>query len=249
MRGIARTKGILIAGVLCMAALLSMGCKGSKEEGALDTSYKPEINPENFVDVIDNQYMPLSVGRTLVYEGETEDGFEHVEVYVSGEKKEVMGVKCTVVRDRVWIDGELEEDTFDWFAQDKYGDVWYFGEDSKEIEDGEVLSTEGSWEAGVDGAQPGIVMKAEPKPGDSYRQEYYSGEAEDMAEVIGLEKTVNIGYGTYADVLKIKEWTPLEPGVSENKYYAAGIGVILEEVVEGGEGRIELKEIRMDESK
>ncbi len=249
MGSIAKTKGILIAGALCIVALLSIGCKGSEEEGTLDTSYKPEINPENFVDVIDNQYMPLSVGRTLVYEGETEDGFEHVEVYVTGEEKEVMGVKCTVVRDRVWIDGELEEDTLDWFAQDKYGDVWYFGEDSKEIKDGEVLSTEGSWEAGVDGAQPGIVMKAEPKSGDSYRQEYYSGEAEDMAEVIGLEKSVNIGYGTYADVLKIKEWTPLEPGVSENKYYAAGIGVILEEAAEGGEGRIELKEIRMDEAK
>ncbi|SHJ50182.1 hypothetical protein SAMN02745751_02705 [Dethiosulfatibacter aminovorans DSM 17477] len=241
-----KSKGIVFFIMIIVVSLLSFGCSSQDEERMLDTSYKPEINPANFVGLIDNQFMPMVVGKTLVYEGETEDGFEHVEVYVTNEKKMVMGVKCTVVSDRVWIDGELEEETYDWFAQDKDGNVWYFGEDSKEIKDGEVVSTEGSWEAGIDGAQPGIVMKADPKAGDSYRQEYYFGEAEDMAEVVGLEETVDLEIGTYDSVLKTKEWTPLEPGVAENKYYVGGTGAVLEEIIEGGEGRIELVEIRMD---
>jgi hypothetical protein len=243
MSNIFKFKRILFVVVLCMSVVFAFGCKGAEVDQALDTSYKPEIDPENFVDVIDHMYMPLTVGTVLIYEGDTGDGREHVETHVTGEKKEVMGVQCTVVRDRVWVDGELEEDTYDWFAQDKEGNVWYFGEDSKEIEDGEVISTEGSWEAGVDGAQPGIIMKAEPQIGMSYRQEYYFGEAEDMAEVMGIVESVAIEYETFTNVLKTKEWTPLESGVAENKYYAIGIGLILEEVAEGGEGRIELIEI------
>ena len=146
------------------------------------------------------------------------------------------------------VDGELAEETFDWYAQDNDGNVWYFGEDSKEYEEGEVVSTEGSWEAGVDGAKPGIIMKANPQIGDSYRQEHYPGEAEDLGEVIRLNESASVPRGSYDGVLVIQEWSPLEPDVIEHVYYAPGIGVILEEVVEGGARRVELAKIRQSVS-
>jgi hypothetical protein len=151
-----------------------------------------------------------------------------------------MGVTCVVVRDTVTLDGEVVEDTYDWFAQHVDGAVWYFGEDTKEYEDGQVSSTEGAWEAGVDGAQPGIVMPAEPKVGDSYRQEYYQGEAEDMAEVLSLTESVTVPAGTYQDVLMTEDVNPLEPDVVEHKYYASGAGLVLTVQVEGGSDREEL---------
>ena len=138
----------------------------------------------------------------------------------------------------------MAEDTFDWFAQDKDGNVWYFGEDSKEYEDGKVVSTEGSWESGVDGAKPGIVMKANPQVGDAYRQEYYEDEAEDMAEVVSLNEAVSVPQGSFENCLKTKEWTPLEPDIVENKYYAPGVGLVMEVAVEGESGKVELLEIR-----
>lgn len=237
---------IMIFSVIIITSIFYVGCAASDTEREIDSSYKPEINPENFAAIIDNQYLPLTAGKIFIYEGNTDNGLEHVEVYITGETKEVMGINCMVVRDQVWIDGELEEDTADWFAQDQDGNIWYFGEDSKEMKDGQVVSTAGSWEAGVDGAQPGIVMEANPKLGDAYRQEYYFNEAEDMAEVVGLGESVAIEYGKFGEVLVIKEWTPLEPGVAEHKYYVPGLGMVMEEIVEGGEGRIELIEIRAE---
>ena len=208
-----------------------------------DEPYDPVISPADFVAQIDNQYLPFTPGTTFIYEGETEDGKERIEVNVTHETKEILGVTCIVVRDRVWVDGELVEDTFDWFVQDKAGNVWYFGEDSKEYEGGKVVSAEGSWEAGVDGAKPGIIMKANPQVGDAYRQEYYEDEAEDMAEVLSLNESVSIPYGSFENCLKTMEWTPLEPDVVEHKYYAPGVGVILEVAVEGEEERVELVEV------
>jgi hypothetical protein len=152
-------------------------------------NYAPEIDPSNFVKEVDNPYFPLEPGTTWVYEGKTPEGTERVEDTILRETKRVMGVECVVLRDRVWLNGELIEDTVDWHAQDKEGNVWYFGEYTKEYENGKVVSTEGSFEAGKDGALPGIIMPADPKVGDSYRQEYYKGEAEDMAEVISLRGT------------------------------------------------------------
>lgn len=212
-----------------------------------DEPYTPEINPDDFVAGIDHRYFPLTPGTTYIYEGEADGTFEHIEVFVTHEVREVMGVECVVVRDRVWEDGALVEDTLDWFAQDRDGNVWYFGEDSREIESGEVVSTAGSWEAGVDGALPGIVMLAEPEVGAFYRQEYYPGEAEDMAEVISLDESEMVAFGTFDELLVTQEWSPLEPDTAEHKYYAAGIGLVLEVVVEGGEGRIELVEITVDD--
>ena len=132
-------------------------------------AYAPHIEPADFTTKIDNEYFPLKPGTTFVYEGAAERG----EMTVTHDTKKVMGVECVVVDDRAWEDGKLIERTYDWFAQDKQGTVWYFGEDTKEYENGKVVSTKGSWEAGVDGAKPGIIMHADPKVGQSYRQEYY----------------------------------------------------------------------------
>jgi hypothetical protein len=202
-------------------------------ETAVDT--EPDIDPEYFVAIIDNPYFPLTPGTTYTYEGETEDGTETVEVYVTGDTKEVMGVTCIVVRDRDYLDEELIEETYDWYAQDSDGNVWYFGEDSAEYEDGEVVSTEGSWEAGVDGAEPGIIMEADPRVGDTYRQEYYEDEAEDMGAVVALDESVSVPYGNFDDCLQTLDWNPLEEDSEEYKYYAEGIGLVLETDEEGEE--------------
>ncbi len=207
------------------------------------SGYEPEIDPEDFVEVIDNPYFPLIPGTTFIYEGEGDDEMERNEVYVTHDTKIVMGVTTTVVQDRVWEDDELTEETFDWYAQDKEGNVWYFGEDSKEYDDGEFVSDDGSWEAGIDGAMPGIVMKADPQIGDVYRQEYLEGEAEDMGAVVSLDESVNVAYGSYDNCLLTREWTILEPDVEEEKYYSKGVGQILEMAVKGGSERLELIDI------
>jgi hypothetical protein len=206
--------------------------------------YEPKIDPADFVEGVDNQWHPLTPGVTRIYEGASEDESIRIETSVLNETRTVIGVECTVMRDTEYIDGELVEDTYDWFAQDVFGNVWYFGEDSREYEDGKEVSTAGSWESGVDGALPGIIMFDNPLAGVSYRQEYYKGEAEDMAEVIGLEKSKTVAHGSYDNCLQTREWTPLEPGVEEQKYYAAGIGVIYEVAVKGDEEYVELVEIR-----
>ncbi len=211
----------------------------AKEDG----KYAPKIDRSDFVRKVDNPYFPLEPGTRFVYEGETEDGNERILVDVTYDTKKILGVECTVVRDRAYLDGELVEDTFDWYAQDKKGNVWYFGEDTTEYKNGVPGSTAGSFEAGKDGAKPGIVMKADPQVGNSYRQEYYKGEALDMAEVLSLREEASVPYGSFDNVLLTKEWTPLEPEVLEHKYYAKGVGNIGEVAVRGGKGRIELVNI------
>jgi hypothetical protein len=204
-------------------------------------NYQPEIDPKNFVDVIDNPYLPYPVGASWTYEG-TEDGeTETVTVTVTPERKEIMGISATVVRDTVTTgDGEVVEDTYDWFAQDRDGNVWYLGEDSTEFENGKAVGTSGSWEAGADGALPGIVMQADPEVGQAYRQEYYVGEAEDLAEVDRLDATESVPFGDFDQLVVIKEWNPLEPDVVEEKYFAPHVGLVLEVKTEGGDGRSEL---------
>ncbi len=201
-------------------------------------NYEPQVRPEDFVASIDNPYLAFTPGSRWVYE--SDDGSERIEVIVLEETRVVMGITATVVRDTVYEDGEMVEDTYDWFAQDKDGNVWYLGEDTTEYEGGEAVSTEGAWEAGVDGAKPGIVMLAAPKAGDAYRQEYYAGEAEDMGRVVELGDSASVPFGEFDDLLVTEDWTPLEPEVIERKYYARGIGLVLEEKVAGEEGRVEL---------
>jgi hypothetical protein len=226
--------------VLAIAFLLIAACKKSEESEAAE--YDPVINPADFTAEITNPCFPLTPGQTFIYEG----GADSNEVSVTHETREVMGVTCVVVRDRVWVNRELEEETYDWYAQHQNGDVWYFGEISLQYDNGVVVSTEGSWEAGEDDAKPGIIMKAHPQIGDSYRQEFYEDEAEDMAEVLSLTDSVSVPYGQFTNCVKTKEWTPLEPGVTEHKFYAAGVGLLREATVEGGSGHSDLVAIRAD---
>ena len=183
------------------AALLIAGCASTPS----GNSYRPAISPADFVSTIDNPFLPLKPGTRFVYESATEKGVERTETVVTSETRKVLGVICVVVWDSVRLNGELIEDTYDWYAQDGQGNVWYFGEDSKEYKGGKLVGTKGSWGAGVDGAQPGIVMKATPQVGDSYRQEYYQGEAEDMAKVVALGEKVSVPFGSFAGCLKTIE--------------------------------------------
>lgn len=239
---------VLVPVLLLVGLLGACDDDGGEAQAVIDPGdggrYAPEIDPATFVDRIDNPYLPLLPGASWVYEGEVDGELERVEVVVTDERRQVMGVSTVVVRDTVTVDGELEEETFDWFAQDADGNVWYFGEDSREYEDGEVASTEGSWEAGVDGALPGIVMEAAPAVGDAYRQEYDPGEAEDLAEVTALDGTESVPAGTYEAVLVTTEWTPLEPDTVEEKRYASGVGLVVEVGVEPDQYRVELLEHR-----
>jgi len=225
---------------LMLIPLLVSACGGkvaspATSQPAAQEPYAPAIDPANFVDKIDNAYMPLIPGTTFIYEGKTENGNEHVEVVVTSETKVSMGVTCIVVKDTVSVDGVVTEDTLDWYAQDKQGNVWYFGEDTKEFQDGKVSSTAGTWEAGVDGALPGIIMGANSAVGDTYRQEYYKGQAEDVAAVLSLSESASVPYGSYSDLIMINEWNALDnPAVYEHKYYAKGIGVVMTKYVEGG---------------
>jgi uncharacterized protein YuzE len=215
---------------------------GAAQGGPTGSPYVPQVDPARFGDTVDNPYLPLRPGMRWVYRSETDEGSEEIVVEVRDQTRQVMGVTCVVVRDTVTVDGAVVEDTVDWFAQDRDGTVWYFGEDTKDYEDGEVVSTEGSWEAGVDGAQPGVVMPARPRVGELYRQEYYPGEAEDMAQTLSLTERIEVPTGAYDQVLMTKELTPLEPGVLEQKYYAAGVGLILVVHIRGGTGVEELVE-------
>jgi hypothetical protein len=238
----------MLAGALAAALLLTANsaCGGGSDGGGAATpvidpgdggNYKPNIDPADFVARIDNPYLPLTPGARWVYE--SEDG-ERVEVVVLAETRQILGITATVVRDTVTEDGEIVEDTFDWFAQDRDGNVWYLGEDSKEFKDGKPINTAGSWEAGKDGAQPGIVMRASPQPGASYRQEFYRGEAEDMAMVLRLDGAETVPFGQFSGLLVRRDWTPLEPKAIEDKYYARGVGLVLEAKVGGGGARLEL---------
>jgi hypothetical protein len=208
-------------------------------------SVQAQLDPGNFVGVIDNKYFPLTPGTTFIYRGETEGVPTRNETYVTYDTKVILGVTTTVVHDQAFEEGVLVEDTFDWYAQDVDGNVWYFGEDTKELdENGNVISTEGSWEAGVNGAEPGIIMEADPQVGDRYHQEFYRGVAEDQAKVLELDASICVRYGCFDNVLVTKEWTRLEPGVVENKYYAPGVGFIYGVMVKGGDEFTELVRVR-----
>lgn len=204
-----------------------------------DLPYAPPIDPSDFTTSIDNPFMPLVPGTRFVYEGAA----ERIVVDVTHETRVVMGVTTVVVRDQAFRNGALIEDTFDWFAQDDAGNVWYFGEATTAVSNGVAGSTRGSWEAGVDGAQPGIVMLAAPVVGDTYRQEYLAGEAEDEARIVDLDESVTVPAGSYRGVLLTEDFTPLEPGRAEHKLYARGVGLV-EERVAGGRTEVSLIEVR-----
>lgn len=202
--------------------------------------YAPAVDAANFSDPQPNPYFPLEPGVMSVFEG----GDERVEVTVTGQTRVILGITATVITDQVFVGGELVEDTVDWYATDNFGNVWYLGEETAEYENGEVVTTAGSWEAGVDDAEPGIIMLADPQIGDAYRQEFYAGEAEDVAEIYALDQTVTVPAGSYEGVLVTEDWSLLDPDVRERKWYAPGIGVVFEGIVAGGSGTLSLVEIR-----
>jgi hypothetical protein len=234
---------MLRAAVTVLIVLLAVGCAGddSGERSALPQgSETVDLDPAEFTTEIDNPYWPMRQGNRWVYRERDEDGVTRVEVSVTDRTKIVDGIEAVVVRDVVTRNGEVIEDTFDWYAQDDEGNVWYLGEDTKELEDGKVKSTAGSWEAGVDGAQAGVIVPADPRPGLKYRQEYYEGQAEDAAEVLSVNARASVPYGSFTRVLQTKDTTPLEPDLVEHKFYARGIGPVLATAVSSGGGREEL---------
>jgi hypothetical protein len=205
--------------------------------------YAPTIDPADFVTRIDNPYFPLRPGTGFHYVGVAENGTtpQTDDMVVTHRTKRIMGVTATVVRDTVSSRGKPIERTFDWYAQDTAGNVWYMGEDTREIEHGRFVKQDDSWEAGVDGAQPGVIMPGSPRPGLAYRQEFYPGHAEDQARILGAGGPVRVPSGSYHKTLLTVETSPrIDPGVAERKYYVAGIGDIKEHTVSGNHEQIRL---------
>jgi hypothetical protein len=201
---------------------------------------RPPKLPASFVAQVDNPYIPLKPGTTLTYKGKL-DGESATDVFtVTNRTKLILGVATTVVHDQVFVKGELVEDTDDWYAQDADGNVWYFGEDTKELANGQVVSTEGSWEAGVNNARAGIFMPAAPSVGQSFKQEDAKNVAEDCTKIVDLHATVKTPFVSSGDALKTEEFSLLEPGVLDNKYYVRDIGLVREQTVQGGNDVLEL---------
>lgn len=228
---------LVAAAAATWCALAPLGCSGDDPLGPQD--YDPDI-PTQWSASVTNPFFPLAPGSHRVYE--SDDGAEMVVIDVLAAPRDVNGVSATVVHDRVFEAGELVEETFDWYAEDADGNVWYLGEDSREIEDGQVVSTTGSWEWGVDGALPGIYMWAAPVDhlGEEYRQEYAAGVAEDWGKVVEVGRDVSVPAGDFAGCVHTEDWNGLDSGPRENKYYCSGIGPTLE--VEPGGTRVELTE-------
>lgn len=198
--------------------------------------YDPVIAPANFVSKITNPYAPFTPGMWWEYEKQTEEGLERIRVEVLKKRRKILGVGVTTIRDRAWLDGVLIEDTIDWLAEDRAGNVWYFGEISKNFEDGLLANLDGSWEAGKEGAKPGFWVKAKPRKGEFYRQEYaLNNEAEDMVEVLRLNAQEIVPFANGGRVLKTRDFIPIEPGAVEFKFYVPGIGFVLEVEPETGE--------------
>jgi hypothetical protein len=199
------------------------------------------LDPANFVARIDNPYWPMIPGSRWIYhETDAEGADQRVEITVSNETKMILGINATVLHDVLTEDGVVVEDTFDWYAQDLAGNIWYLGEDTKEYDAGKVVSTAGSWEAGVNGGQPGIILPGKPQVGLTYRQEYLAGEAEDSAKILSLTEHADVPFGAFDNVLMTEETTVLEPDLLEQKFYARGIGEVRAMDVSGGTSKEEL---------
>ena len=241
-----RTAFGMLAAVIALAAA---GCGGdgdetpapsrASERGGLPQGNEPvRLDPARFTTRIDNRWWPMRPGRRWRYrETDQEGAKQDVVVTVTRRTKKIAnGVTARVVRDTVTEDGQIIEDTFDWYAQDKRGTIWYLGEDTAEFENGKLTTKEGSFEAGVDGAMPGVIMPAHPRDDQAYREEYYKGHAEDRGEVLSTREMAQTPYGFVKRALLIKDTTPLEPKVLEYKLYAPRIGPVLTVSVSGGPG-------------
>jgi len=256
-----RSLGLALLGI-CLLALVAGACgadapagnNGASKggSGAQAASYgglghlpqgsEPvKLDPADFTTRIDNPYWPMAPGNRWVYK-DTDNGKHYdVEVTVTDRKKTIAnGIRARVIHDVVSRNGQPVEITYDWYAQDRAGNIWYLGEDTAEYENGKVTSRAGSFEAGVDGAQAGIIMPAHPRDGMAYRQEYYKNEAEDKAEVLSIEEQVEVPFGHFTGALLTRDLVPPEPKVSEYKLYAKNVGPVLDVQTSGGTSREEL---------
>jgi hypothetical protein len=232
------SKRCIKAATVGLTLILAGSCSDSSTGPTLSIPF----DPANFVSGVTNPLLPLTPGTINYYEGVSDGLAQTDSVETTSETKTILGVVATVVHDRVYTEGELTEDTFDWYAQDQDGNVWYLGEDTKELENGQVVSTQGSWEAGVNGAEAGILMLGDPAAhiGEEYRQEFSRGVAEDFGKVVAVDQSVTVPYGTLTGCVKTEDRSGLEPGIVENKFYCPGIGVTLEQGVQGSTDRNEL---------
>jgi hypothetical protein len=244
-------RGTQISTVLVVAAAVASGGCGSNGRNATQAANPapadrpwspPVIDPANFLSRVDNPYLPLIPGTTLRYRGVKKNGTTpQVDVFaVTHQKKVVMGVTCTVVRDTVMSRGRPVERTFDWFAQDRQGNVWYMGEETQELKNGRFGRMIDSGPAGLNGAQPGLMMEAHPVKGDRYWQFHWPGHALDTTTVLGSGGRVTLPYGSFDHTLLTQEQSPLEPGVKDQKWSVRGIGFVQESAASGTHEQIRL---------
>jgi len=228
-----------IAFLLSISLLTIIACRKDKDivseeiasERKFDPHYRPEVELSNFTNstIITNPLYPIEAGKKYIFEGQTTDGLEHIEEQRLNTTKLILGVTCIVVNFKAYVGGILIEEAQDWYAQDNNGNLWYFGEQVDNYDtDGTLLDHDGSWEAGKHNAKPGIIMLANPQPGDAYREEYYFRHAEDEAEVLETGITVTTLFRTFNYCIKTRNWSRLEPDVTEHKIYAPGYGLIKE---------------------
>jgi hypothetical protein len=225
---------------LCVVAV---GVAAAPADASLGLPPLPE--PSGFVDRVDNHWFPLIPGTVMVYRGEKDGMTGRDVVTVTHRHRTILGIHATTVSDRLYLRGRLAERTTDWYAQDERGNVWYLGEQTAELDGhGRIVSTEGSWQAGVRGARAGIYMPANPKPGDRGRQEYYKGHAEDQYKILSRHARVGTPAASSRHALLTQETTRLEPGAVDHKLYVPGIGTVVEQSVKGGNERFVLFAIR-----
>jgi hypothetical protein len=241
--------------VSLVALLVALtGCDSGQEKAQTTTGaslaptegrYSPAIDPTQFGDRVDNPYLPLRPGTTFRYRGVGDDGRtpELNTVAVTHKAKKIMGINATVVLDQVFSDGKPEERTFDWYAQDKQGNVWYLGEDSSNYEKGRWVKDDGSWQAGVGNGKPGIIMLAHPTTGMAYRQEYSPGHALDQARVLGAGGPVRVPYRPFGQTLSTREYSSIDHQF-ERKLYARGVGVVKEQALTVSKERSELVAVK-----
>jgi hypothetical protein len=236
---------IALVVVAALATTLTVAALGAAEPVATARSClrPPAALPKTFVRHVDNLYFPLRPGTTFTYRGKLDGKPATDVVTVTRRTKTILGVPITVVRDRVLVRGEVVEDTFDWFAQDASGNVWYFGEDTKEFENGRVVTTQGSWQAGVHNARAGVFMPAVPRVGRTLKQEDAKNVAEDCSRVVALNAAVTTPFVSSRRALKTEEFSLLERGVLDNKFYVRGIGLVKEQTVQGGSDVLRLVSI------
>jgi hypothetical protein len=240
--------GSLLAGSACGGGQSATTGSATATSAAPSSSSLPvgdepfPLDPSAFTTEIDNPYWPMKPGSRWVFrETDAEGSVSKVVVTVLAKTKKIAnGVEARVVHDQVTEKGEVTEDTFDWYAQDADGNLWYLGEDTTEYENGKPKTKEGSWEAGVDGAEAGIIMPADPQVGMTYREEYYEGHAEDGASIISTDALAKVPYGRFTGGVQTRNFSGIEPDVIEEKIYAKGVGVVLEITVSGGSDRAEL---------